>query len=219
MEIDHVFLRAKYNAPEAALFRAFGLTEGSGNRHPGQGTENRRFFFRNAFIELLWIADEDEIKTEQTQATMLYERLHDGSLNVSPFGVCFRPAAREESAPFPMWHYTPKYLPNGMTVGIGKDVPLSEPMWFFLAHASAPVDVPEERRQPLEHTAGLLQITSITITAPGSSEWSAPAKAAVEAGSVNVVEGCHHLMEITFDNGSSRQRHDFRPSLPLVFNY
>ena len=43
MKIDHVFLRAKRNAPEGDLLREFGLVEGSGNRHPGQGTENRRF--------------------------------------------------------------------------------------------------------------------------------------------------------------------------------
>lgn len=42
MKIDHVFLRAKRNAPEADLLREFGLVEGGGNRHAGQGTENRR---------------------------------------------------------------------------------------------------------------------------------------------------------------------------------
>ena len=42
MKIDHVFLRAKRNASEGDLLREFGLVEGGGNRHPGQGTENRR---------------------------------------------------------------------------------------------------------------------------------------------------------------------------------
>ena len=89
MKIDHVFLRAKRNAPEADLLCEFGLVEGSGNRHPGQGTENRRFFFRNAFIEFLWMCDESEVNSDVTRPTMLYERLTDSS--ASPFGVCFRP--------------------------------------------------------------------------------------------------------------------------------
>jgi hypothetical protein len=40
-------------APEAERIAAFGLCEGPSNVHPGQGTANRRFFFRNAMLELL----------------------------------------------------------------------------------------------------------------------------------------------------------------------
>jgi hypothetical protein len=61
--------------PEAEALRELGLSEGSGNVHPGQGTANRRFFFANAFLELLWIADEEEIRNGQTRPTMLHERL------------------------------------------------------------------------------------------------------------------------------------------------
>jgi hypothetical protein len=50
-------------------------------------------------------------------------------------------------------------------------------------------------------------------------KWSEAALVAVDVGQVAIVEGDHHLMEITFDNGHSGQRHDFRPVLPLVFNY
>ena len=45
MHLDHIFIRARPGAPEAEALKAFGLTEGSPNRHPGQGTANRRFFF------------------------------------------------------------------------------------------------------------------------------------------------------------------------------
>jgi hypothetical protein len=69
MQIDHIFIRVLPGGAEAELLRALGLSEGSGNTHPGQGTANRRFFFANAFIELLWIADAEEIANEQTRPT------------------------------------------------------------------------------------------------------------------------------------------------------
>jgi hypothetical protein len=56
-ELDHVFICTTPGAPEAGLLKACGLTEGPGNVHPGQGGANRRFFFHNAMLELLWVHD------------------------------------------------------------------------------------------------------------------------------------------------------------------
>lgn len=75
MEVDHVFICVEHGAHEAEVLKRFGLTEGSANRHPGQGTANRRFFFRNAFIELLYLQDFAEVQNELTKPTRLYERL------------------------------------------------------------------------------------------------------------------------------------------------
>ena len=201
MDIDHIFLRARRNAPEGDALRAFGLAEGSGNRHPGQGTANRRFFFHNAFIELLWIEDEAE------------------AAGASPFGVCFRPSHARETAPFPLWPYTPAYLPAGMTVGIGSDVPLAEPMWFFLAQATRPDAAPAGRRQPLDHPAGLVELTGVAVTVPGDAALSAPALAAIDSGRVAIATGGPHRMALTFDGGRTGRHHDFCPALPLVIHY
>jgi hypothetical protein len=46
-------VRTAVGGPEVELFAAFGLTEGAPNTHPGQGTACRRFFFRNAYLELV----------------------------------------------------------------------------------------------------------------------------------------------------------------------
>lgn len=75
MLIDHIFIAVQPGAPEAAVLADFGLAEGSGNRHPGQGTANRRFFFDNAFIELLWLDNAAEARNDATRPTMLFERL------------------------------------------------------------------------------------------------------------------------------------------------
>ena len=211
MELDHLFIRVQADGPEGQALRDFGLIEGSGNRHPGQGTANRRFFFNNAFIELLWIADAAEAGSEQTRPTMLHERLSDST--ASPFGVCFRPGAAEERAAFATFDYAPSYLPPGMSIGIASDAPLSEPMWFFLASAKAPAAWPPERRQPLQPHDGLTQISGIRLTA------TAPLSAAALATGLHFTPASEHLLEISFDNEKRGRTQDFRPHLPLIFKY
>jgi len=53
VELDHVFICVDRWAPEAEQTAAFDLCERHSNVHPGPGTANRRFFFRNAMLELL----------------------------------------------------------------------------------------------------------------------------------------------------------------------
>ena len=218
MQIDHVYIRAYAGAPEAQLLREFGLTEGTANTHPGQGTANRRFFFANAFIELLWMADREEITSAQTQPTMLFERLACDDMRTSPFGVCFRPSG-DGALPFPAWAYRPGYLPAGMQVDIGSNTPLSEPMWFHLSFATAPAAWPPERQQPLHHPAGLERITSLSITLPKGSQLSPAAHAVAASGDITLIEGDAHLLEIEFDAGKRGLVHDFSPHLPLRLRY
>lgn len=221
MELDHIFIRATAGAREAEALRAFGLAEGSGNRHPGQGTANRRFFFHNAFLELLWIDDPIEAHSDATRRTMLAQRLDDYAGATSPFGICFRPSCRVPVVPFPSWDYRPAYLPAGMKIDIALDAPLSEPMWFFLERASAPKAAPEERRQPMEHACAVHEITSVTVTLAGACAppRSDAARAAQATGAVFLLGGAAPLVEICFDHGAAGGYHDFRPALPLVFRY
>jgi Glyoxalase-like domain len=55
--VDHAFIACSPGAPEAGALLRLGFIEGQGNTHPGQGTANRRFFFENFMLELLWVAD------------------------------------------------------------------------------------------------------------------------------------------------------------------
>jgi hypothetical protein len=221
LELDHIFIRATAGAPEAEVLRAFGLIEGSGNRHSGQGTANRRFFFHNAFLELLWIDDLAEVRSDATRRTRLAEHLDDRAGAASPFGLCFRPSPGAPAVPFPSWDYRPAYLPAGMKIDIALNAPSSEPMWFFLERGSTPMAAPEERRQPLKHASAVREITSVTITLAGANALprSNAALAAQATGAVALSDGAAHLVEICFDHGAAGGYHDFRPALPLVFRY
>jgi hypothetical protein len=220
MVLDHIFICVQPGAPEAEDLKNFGLTEGSPNRHHGQGTANRRFFFHNAFLELLWLEDVREAQSDITRPTLLYERLSSQGQAVSPFGICFRPASpNEKRVSFPGWSYKPLYLPADLAVEIGGGAPLSEPMWFFLSFGARPDTAPQERRQPLVHQTGFREVTSVRFSIPMCEPLSAPAVCAMNVKSVRIVEEPSHLLEIGFDNETKGGSHDFRPILPLVFRW
>ncbi|GAB2844953.1 VOC family protein [Pseudoduganella ginsengisoli] len=209
MLIDHFFICVQPGAPEAAALADFGLVEGSANRHPGQGTANRRFFFANAFLELLWLDDAAEAQSEATRPTKLFERL--SGEGASPFGICFRPAPGDDSPlPFASWRYQPAYFPPGIACDIAL-APLSEPMWFHLTPGGRPDALPPERAQPLAHRVPLREVTAVTVIQPRSL----PSLALP----VRFAQGDTDLLEIEFDGGMLGKVHDFRPTLPLVFKY
>ncbi|ENX13281.1 hypothetical protein F895_02585 [Acinetobacter sp. CIP 64.2] len=219
MEVDHIFICTEYKASEAEMLKNFGLTEGTSNTHLGQGTANRRFFFKNFFLELLWLENVEEAKSETTAPTLLYDRISSKSDDISPFGVCFRPKNPEDKdVKFTSWSYKPSYLPNGLKVDVAKDSSLSEPMWFFLSFASRPDQASPDKAQPLTHSNGISEVTSIEITMPEFNEkFSLPDSKSL--GMLNIINGNEHLLKITFDENKQGLSHDFRPTLPLVLKY
>src|SRR5215831_2907088 len=90
IELDHLFVCTAPGAPEAEKLVQFGLHEGPSNQHPGQGTANRRFFFANAMIELIWVSDAREAQSQNTRRTLLWERSVGREDSASPFGICLR---------------------------------------------------------------------------------------------------------------------------------
>lgn len=74
MEIDHIFIFSKNEGKEADNLVEFGLEEGSHRIHKGQGTANRKFYFENFFLEILWVIDEEEVNQTPTLETQLGHR-------------------------------------------------------------------------------------------------------------------------------------------------
>ncbi len=217
MKLDHIFICTKEGAPEAELLKAFGLSEGSNNIHPGQGTANRRFFFHNVVLELLWLENPAEAQSELTNPTGLYERCSLVNKNISPFGFCFWPSDNtEKSAPFPAWKYSPTFFPKPLAVEIGK-APLEEPMWFFISFLTKPG--PEDSKEPWNHDIGFKELTKVTVSIANTSGLSVPANKANSLDGFNVKQDSSHLMELEFDAGTRGEVHDFRPSLPLVLRW
>jgi len=217
LELDHIFICTKKGAPEAELLKAFGLSEGSKNIHPGQGTANRRFFFHNSMLELLWLESPDEAQSELTKPTGLFERLSLPDDNISPFGFCFRPGDKTETAtPFPAWKYSPVFFPASLAVDVG-NAPLEEPMWFFISFLSK--KNPAEMTEPLDHDIGFKELTNVTVSIANSTAFSVAADKANNLEGFNVKRDGAHLVELEFDGGMRGEVHDFRPTLPLLFRW
>lgn len=215
-ELDHVFICTAVDAPEADLLVDFGLTEGLANLHPGQGTANRRFFFHNALLELLWVHDAEQAQSAHTRPTRLWERWQRRDNEASPFGICLRPRCPEpEALPFPAWEYKPAYVPTPWVIHMGDNATvLAEPLLFYLAFSRRPDQAVS--RPPLEHAAGVREVTSLRLYSPQRTPPSTVLCAAVDTGAVTVFFGSQYLMEIGFDGESHGESKDFRPELPLV---
>ena len=164
MEIDHIYICTENKAPAGDLLTQFGLVEGSTNTHPGQGTANRRFYFHNLMLELLWVENIEEVQSERTKPMRLYQRCQSTTNTISPFGIGLRPTTeKNESAPFPVWDYHPIYLPNFLKIQVADNTSLSEPMYFYLYFAIRQDKVSIERREPMKHKVPLKEVTSVKI--------------------------------------------------------
>jgi hypothetical protein len=222
VELDHLFICTAAGAPEAARLVEFGLLEGSPNIHPGQGTANRRFFFENALLELLWVADPAEAQAEGPARRMrLWERWSRRAAGACPFGVCFRPSAvATGEAFFPAWEYRPAYLPAPLAIHVGMNSEIvGEPLVFYLPFGRRPDphDPDPARRQPRDHPAGMRAITSVTLRGRYLAGPSDLLRAvAADCPWLGIEASGENLMELSFDLGRAGKVADFRPDLPLV---
>jgi len=168
-EIDHIFVLTDAGAPAADALLQLGFTEGPPSRHEGQGTANRRFFFDNAMLELLWVESVEDASGPVARPLLLAERWIGRSNSASPFGICLRPNnAQTILPPFECYEYRPSYFPEGLVAHIGQGTPLSEPLWFFMAHSRRSQASPLKPHPAPEHRIGVSSITEVTITLPGT---------------------------------------------------
>lgn len=214
-ELDHVFICCSVGGREADALRRAGLQEGSPNTHPGQGTACRRFFFSNAYLELLWVSDEAEARSRAVAPTRLWERWSRRADTACPYALVLRPAAgAEATSPFTSWPYRPQYLPDGLAIDVALDTPLEGPEFFYLGFHSGSG---RAAQQPTNHELPCHAITSVTVHRPPAGH--SPVAAAVEAAGIVSFRDAHqYLLELRFAD-ASRGTSDLRPELPLVLKW
>lgn len=194
-QIDHIFICTAAEAPEAAELTAAGLVEGEPNTHPGQGTANRRFFFDNGFLELLYVTDASEARSEPTAPTRIWERWAGRTSHTNPFGICFSSEdGKRDALPFKTWSHTPDYLPEGRAIWFAEDQPLSEPELFALGWPHRPMTA----GQPTDHPAGLHSIRAVTVGLPDPQRTSVSLRAARAAGLLNLARSATPRLTIEF---------------------
>lgn len=210
LKLDHVFIFVSAGAPEAEKLRGFGFLEGEPNTHPGQGTSNRRFFFDNMMLELLWVSDRDEAQSERTRRTRLWERWK-GRKKTSPFGLVF--TSSDADVPFTGWEYTPHYLPEGLHFLVGDNAEiLNEPLVFRMPDKEilTPRKLPAAQNQP-----GFAEVSSVSVGMSRVSSLSPVMESIKKSGVIGLEEAGHHVLELHFGDGSKGRAKDFFPELPL----
>jgi Glyoxalase-like domain len=213
LEVDHAFVTCAPGAPEGNALLALGLIEGPGNTHPGQGTANRRFFFENFMLELLWVSDPEEAQSQRTQRTRLWERWAQRGQGVCPFGIVFRSAdERASPAPFPVWSYAPGYLPPGMSIEIAEGTTLREPELFYLSFLRGAASRPHPA-----HAVPIRRISGLAVGIPDFAGLSAASRIAAQHELLKYFESPQFVLEILFE-GAAALRFDLRPHLPLLFS-
>jgi hypothetical protein len=201
-------------APQGDALLRLGFVEGTGNTHPGQGTANRRFFFENFMLELVWVADPVEVQNERTRRTRLWERCQGPDGHANPFGIIFRPAGTPPPPPpFATWSYTPVYLPPGLAMQVADGTTLSEPELFYLPFLRRGA---ARSSEPVSHALPIRRMRGLSASVRNRDALSAAARCAEQHGLVSYFEAAQPLLEIFFE-GPAGMRIDLRPELPLVF--
>ncbi len=226
MELDHVFIFTQEPEKAAEALQQFGLTEGAPNTHPGQGTACRRFFFENAYLELVWVSNEVEVKSKAVAKTLLWERSQYQQTHYCPFGLCMRPPASEKPQPALLfedgWKYTPPYLPEGAFINIVYNAAFpAEPLLFEIPHLNRmDKGQPNHPVQPLQHLWGFKEITKVVLFLPASLEHlSVAMQKVINKDRVAVVPANDFAITLEMDHCPKGASQHFHPLLPLTIRW
>ena len=141
LSLDHVFICPENPHLAERVLSDFGLRFCHRGIHHGQGTANVCAFFDNAYLELLWRHNDEELQSEVVSPLGLWQRVRWRETGASPFGVAFR--SEDSDVPVETWPYKAPFLP------IGANIPVvtprfkwREPMTFISPVSQAPITLP-----------------------------------------------------------------------------
>lgn len=156
MDADHIFIFTDDEGKLADQISEFGVTEGSNRIHIGQGTTNRKFYFDNFFLEILWVHNEHEIKSDIIKPTGLWQRADFKTNNFSPFGLCLVNTNETDELFENAFKYQPGYFPQGQTIDILRNENQSSLPWTFRLPFKGHM---KNSNEPTEHRNGITLLT------------------------------------------------------------
>lgn len=207
LALHHFFILTAPGAPAADRLVEAGLTEGTSNHHPGQGTANRRFFFANTALELLYVHDEDEARSGRAAGLRLTERTT--STGASPFGLVVQTLRDPIDLPFPGWRYCPEYFGPDTCFHVGANSErLEEPLCICMPPAmpaAPPADTPSN---------AALAVTELRLSVPVARP-SAVLRTVAGCDGLSLRPDRPHRLEIVFNHAREGRSADLAPDLPL----
>lgn len=161
MEIDHIIFFSNDQGNEAEELTSFGLIEGSNRIHPGQGTRNRKFYFENFFLEIVWAFDKREITSALTAPTRLWERTNHRKNGCSPFGLCLSNSGDSDDLFQGCLKYRPSYLPEESSFEIITNEEHPYLPWICRLPLEPNAPNKGKREEPTDHEVGIRKLTKI----------------------------------------------------------
>lgn len=215
MKIDHLFIFTPRSGSEADALVDYGLTEGPGNVHPGQGTANRRFFFKNCYLEILWVENVEEILSEKVKPTLLWQRAGLADEQASPFGLCLKPTIDSDTLFKNALKYFPPYFYGKMAIDVIASKNAPEYPWLF--------------RLPLKMTSNAkaanqmdfineLFVTRLTFEFPMRNEPDAGINILGNEKWITFNDSLKYHLTIEFNYAKRNKKTNFNGILPLTLH-
>lgn len=166
-ELDHLFV---FVEPEDAALggsafealKALGLEPSFTRRHVGQGTANLCYAFDNAYLELLYVVDGEELNASPLGRAGFAARSRWRETGASPFGIACRGALPGES-----WSYRNPDFPPGISIAISVESDDPAMPFIFSSPGNAPPSAWTDGRAGRRQTAaGLTRLTIECLTLP-----------------------------------------------------
>jgi hypothetical protein len=197
MDIDHIFIFTDDKGKVANELVAFGLTEGGSRVHYGQGTTNRTFVFDNFYLEIIWVHNKQEIKSDNVLPTGLWTRANFKSNLTSPFGLCIDNTDETEELFIGALKYQPDYFPKGMTIDIlNNNYNLCLPLTVRLPFKRDR----QKQSKPLSHKNGIKSLTKAEFRFTAVNDMSFLDYFEKEA-TLQFLQADDIWLTLTFDNG------------------
>jgi len=211
IELDHFFILTDPGAPQADLLSGTGLTEGPCNDHPGQGTANRRFFFANTGLELIYVRDAIEASNGRGSRLRFPERAK--SSKASPFGLIVRASSESKTIPFPGWRYCPEYFRADQCFHVGENSDLLEEPLCICMPPNPPLADPQSKLANAH-----LTVTELSLGVPVLRP-SPTLEAIADCEGISLRLNEPHRMELVFNDGAEGISKDLTPELPLIVRW
>ncbi len=214
MNIDHIFIFTNDSKKAGDELVNFGLKEGSSRVHAGQGTTNRKFYFDNFFLEILWVHNETEITSEQTKQMGLWQRADFKNNGFSPFGLCISNTENTETLFEKAFKYQPDYFPQGMLIDIIKNEEQSDLPWTFRLPFKGQK---KHNNEPTNHPNNVFALTKAVFEYQSVAE-NTFLDNLKDQDSIQLTKSSRNWLNLIFDNGKQEKRREFK-SLNLTIEY
>jgi Glyoxalase-like domain len=214
MNADHIFIFTNDQGKVADQLVEFGLKEGSHRVHAGQGTTNRKFYFENFFLEILWVHDETEINSELIKPIGLWQRANYQSNGFSPFGLCIVNTDETDKLFENAFKYQPAYFPEGMSIDILKNELQPTFPWTFRLPFKGQK---KNKTEPINHQNGIVELTKIEFYVSTINDENS-IQSFLGQERINFTQSDKTWLNLTFDNAKQGLSKDFE-RLKLTINF